>query len=80
MKEKIENLNLRFLEADVSFKLKEGINIPGNKEFEIKLQIPNHTLFAKSHIDTKKKAIPLATKKMKKQLIKYKSNLSPKRK
>jgi len=76
---KLENLQLNLLEIDAFFKLKEGANAPNDKEFELKIHVPNLTLFAKGHADTFERAIPLTAEKMRKQLIKYKKSLEPKR-
>ncbi len=77
--ERLENLNLRFTEADIFFKLKEGDQVAEDKEIEIKIQVPKQTLFAKSYADNFEKAIPLAVGKIRKQMIKYKEANEPKR-
>lgn len=77
--ERLENLNLRFTEADIFFKLKEGNHAPEDKEIEIKIQVPKQTLFAKSYADNFETAIPLAVGKIRKQMVKYKQAHEPKR-
>ena len=77
--ERLENLNMRFAEADIFFKLKEGDHSPENREVEIKIRVPQQTLFAKSYAEDFEKAIPLAVGKIRKQLIKYKEAHAPKR-
>lgn len=77
--EKLDDLQLRFSEADVYFKLKDGAISNEDKEFEVKVHVPGHILFSKSHADTFEKAIPLAFSKIRKQIIKYKQSLEPKR-
>lgn len=77
--EKLKDLNLRISEADIYFKLKDGPDSQKDKELEIKLHVPGHVFFAKSYAETYEKAIPKASDKMRKQLIKYKKSLEPKR-
>ena len=77
--QKLDDLNLRFSETDVYFKLKDGVDLTMDKEFEIKIRVPGQILFAKSHSDTFEKAIPLAFSKIRKQIIKYKQLMKPKR-
>ncbi|MFK7773105.1 MAG: HPF/RaiA family ribosome-associated protein [Saprospiraceae bacterium] len=76
---RLDELNLRFSEADVYFKLKDGAELTSDKEFEIKIRVPGQVLFSKSHSDTFEKAIPLAFSKIRKQIIKYKQSMEPKR-
>lgn len=76
---KLTKLNLRFSEAHVYFKLKEGKNVPDNKELEIKIQVPRQTLFANSLAETYEKAIPDVFEKLRRQVIKYKDALEAKR-
>ena len=76
---KLNDLNLRFSDADVYFKLKDGAELTSDKEFEIKIRVPGQVLFSKSHSDTFEKAIPLAFSKIRKQIIKYKGSMAPKR-
>lgn len=76
---KLDELNLRFSEADVYFKLKDGSDPTSDKEFEVKIQVPGHILFSKSHSDSFEKAIPLAFSKIRKQIIKYKETIEHKR-
>jgi putative sigma-54 modulation protein len=66
---KLDELNLRFSEADVYFKLKDGSDPTSDKEFEVKIQVPGHILFSKSHSDSFEKAIPLAFSKIRKQKL-----------
>lgn len=77
--EKLDNLNLRFSEADVYFKLKDGSDPTSDKEFEVKINVPGQVLFSKSYSESFEKAIPLAFSKVRKQLIKYKESMEPKR-
>ena len=76
---RLDDLNLRFSDADVYFKLKDGAEQTLDKEFEIKIRVPGQILFSKSHSDTFEKAIPLAFSKIRKQIIKYKESMAPKR-
>ena len=76
---KLDELNLRFSEADVYFKLKDGAEATSDKEFEIKIHVPGHVLFSKSHSESFEKAIPAAFSKIRKQIIKYKESTGPKR-
>ncbi|MFK7773693.1 MAG: HPF/RaiA family ribosome-associated protein, partial [Saprospiraceae bacterium] len=46
---RLDELNLRFSEADVYFKLKDGAELTSDKEFEIKIQVPGQVLFSKRH-------------------------------
>ena len=69
---KLDEFNLRFSDADVYFKLKDGTEVTSDKEFEIKIRVPGQILFSKSHSDTFEKAIPLAFSKIRKQIIRYK--------
>ena len=75
----MDELNLRFSEADVYFKLKDGAEATSDKEFEIKIHVPGHVLFSKSHSESFEKAIPAAFSKIRKQIIKYKESTGPKR-
>lgn len=76
---KLDELNLRFSEADVYFKLKDGAEPTSDKEFEVKIHVPGQILFSKSHSDSFEKAIPLAFSKIRKQIIKYKESTGTKR-
>ena len=72
---KLDEFNLRFSDADVYFKLKDGTDVTSDKEFEIKIRVPGQILFSKSHSDTFEKAIPLAFSKIRKQIIRYKQTM-----
>ena len=72
---KLYEFNLRFSDADVYFKLKDGTEVTSDKEFEIKIRVPGQILFSKSHSDTFEKAIPLAFSKILKQIIRYKQTM-----
>ncbi|MDB4414750.1 HPF/RaiA family ribosome-associated protein [bacterium] len=72
---KLDEFNLRFSDADVYFKLKDGTEVTSDKEFEIKIRVPGQILFSKSHSDTFEKAIPLAFSKIRKQIIRYKQTM-----
>jgi putative sigma-54 modulation protein len=72
---KLGEFNLRFSDADVYFKLKDGTEVTSDKEFEIKIRVPGQILFSKSHSDTFEKAIPLAFSKIRKQIIRYKQTM-----
>ncbi len=72
---KIERLGLRYSQADVYFKLKDGSHGQEDKEIEIKVQVPGQTLFAKSFSDEFEKAIPEGMSKMRRQVIKYKESI-----
>ena len=77
--QKIENLNVRYTDADVFFKLNEGTSDLEKREIELKLLVPGHVLFASSHAETYEQAIPEVVDKLRKQVIKYKESLEPKR-
>ena len=72
---KLDEFNLRFSDADVYFKLKDGTEVTSDKEFEIKIRVPGQIFFSKSHSDTFEKAIPLAFSKIRKQIIRYKQTM-----
>lgn len=76
---KIEQLQLRYANADMYFKLKDSADSQKDKEVEIKLQVPGQVLFAHSISDAYEKAIPDAIEKMRKLVVKYKGKFEPKR-
>jgi ribosomal subunit interface protein len=76
---RLDDINIRYSVADVYFKLKDGAELTSDKEFEIKIRVPGQVLFSKSHSDTFEKAIPSAFLKIRKQIIKYKESMEPKR-
>ena len=75
--EKLEKYFDRIISTHVYLKTKYGADEVNDWEVEIKLQIPTKTLIAKGHADSFERALPLAVKKMRKQLEKQKKILSP---
>lgn len=78
--ERIEHLNLRHTEIDLFLKIRNGYEASENKELEIRIQVPKQVLFAKAHAESFEKAAIDAIEKIRRQVIKYKHNLEPKRK
>lgn len=75
---KLATLFERITSAEVFLKKEENRHqTPEGKTVEIRLQVPRQVLFATDQSDNYEKALAGATEKMRRQILKYKKQLSP---
>ena len=74
---KLEHFYKRITSAEVFLKLEQPhISRPEGRTVEIRLNVPNHTLFATEESDEFEKALAGAADKIKRQINKYKDQMN----